>query len=599
MKYQFSMPFGAEVRQGSTEFRLWAPSAQTVELALNGNLLPMRSLEGGWFERQVDVGAGTKYQYRVNGRLDVPDPASRYNPADVHGQSVVVDPNDFEWQQIEWRGRPWTEAIIYELHVGTFSPEGTFAGVEKRLDYLCQLGVTALELMPLADFSGSRNWGYDGVLLFAPDSAYGSPQDLKRLVDAAHGRGMMVFLDVVYNHFGPDGNFLHEYAEPFFNEDVHTPWGAAINFDGPSSDIVCDFYISNALYWLEEYRFDGLRLDAVHAIIDSSSPNFVARLSKAVHCGPGLSREIHLILENDKNESFQLLRGRSGRPVAATAQWADDLHHAFHVLLTDEDEGYYRDYVDNPLEMVGKCLAEGFGYQGQYSAYQEKKRGKDSTMLPADAFVTCLQNHDQIGNRAHGERLSHLSGLEALRAVTSILLLAPQIPMLFMGEEFAASSPFLFFCDFGGKLGEAIRIGRRREFQHFRAFENGGTAEIPDPTAVSTFQRSKLDWQEQMLPKHAEWLAFYKNLLGLRRDFIIPRLPKIRPGGRYEIVGQTVVRVIWHFEDGCGLQLTANLSAAASEAPGFGGVRLYSSHKVASGQPLPAWSVFWTASGAE
>ncbi|MDB5581194.1 MAG: Malto-oligosyltrehalose trehalohydrolase [Bradyrhizobium sp.] len=597
MQYEYKMPFGAEVSaDGTTRFRIWAPSAENVEILVNGGICPMVQLADGWFEKRIAAGAGTRYRYRINGAATVPDPASRCNPDDVHGNSLVVDPTAFEWKEADWRGRPWTDAVIYELHVGAFSPEGTFAGVEKRLDYLVELGITAVELMPIADFAGRRNWGYDGVLPFSPDASYGAPNDLKRLIDAAHARGLMVFLDVVYNHFGPDGNFLHTYAEPFFNENIHTPWGAALNFDGPGSAVVSDFFISNALYWLEEYRFDGLRLDAVHAIMDTSSPHFVSRLSKAVRCGPGLSREIHLILENDKNEASRLTRSPNGRPLEATAQWADDLHHAYHVLLTGEKEGYYGDYADEVVGRIGRTLAEGFGYQGEFSPHQGQTRGESSTNLPAYAFVSCLQNHDQVGNRAFGERLSSLAHPEELRAITAVFLLSPQIPMLFMGEEFAASSPFLYFCDFGGALGDAVREGRRKEFRHFKAFKSGqGAGEIPDPTAEETFSRSRLVLNERETAEHRDWLMFYQKLLQLRREHIIPVLDGIRPSGTYELHGESAVQVVWRFQDSSKLSVVANLSAkpVLDGTSKCSGTPFFSTHVLPSGRFLPPWSVTW------
>jgi malto-oligosyltrehalose trehalohydrolase len=321
---------------------LWAPTAQTVELVLDGDgaPLPMPAIGEGWREIVVEAPAATRYRYRVDGALEVPDPASRFNPDDVHGPSEVVAPEAFEWPDERWRGRPWEEAAIYELHVGAFSPEGTFAGVEARLDYLAALGVTAVELMPVADFSGRRSWGYDGVLAFAPDAAYGRPEDLKRLVVAAHARGLMVLLDVVYNHFGPDGNYLHLYASHFFTDRHQTPWGVAINFDGKNSRTVREFFIHNALYWLEEFHLDGLRLDAAHAIADDSTPDILVELAERVRRGPGAEREVHLVLENDKNQSRYLARSEAGRPRWHTAQWNDDIHHAFHVLLTGAADGY-------------------------------------------------------------------------------------------------------------------------------------------------------------------------------------------------------------------------------------------------------------------
>ncbi len=568
MKRIHRMPFGAEPAEGSrTRFRLWAPTAQSVELLLGGDgaPLPMPAIGDGWREIVVEAPAGTRYRYRIDGALDVPDPASRSNPDDVHGPSEVVAPEMFEWPDDGWRGRPWEQAVVYELHVGTFSPEGTFAGAEARLDYLVELGVTAVELMPVADFPGKRNWGYDGVLPFAPDAAYGRPEDLKRLVAAAHARGLMVLLDVVYNHFGPDGNYLHVYAKRFFTERHHTPWGAAINFDDVDSRHVRDFFIHNALYWLEEFHLDGLRLDAVHAIVDDSTPDILMELAERVRSGPGAEREVHLVLENDKNQSRYLVRSESGRPRWHTAQWNDDIHHSFHVLLTGEADGYYSDYAERPAWYVGRCLAEGFAQQGEASAYRERAaRGEPSAQLPPAAFVSFIQTHDQVGNRAFGERLSLLAQEAPLRAATVAWLLAPSPPMLFMGEEFGAVTPFLFFCDFGPELAAAVTAGRRREFARFARFSDpAAQAAIPDPNAPDTFARSRLDWSCIDAAPHAGWLALYRDLLGMRREQIVPRLAGMGGhAGRFGVLGAGALGVTWRLGDGTRLSLYLNLSSS-------------------------------------
>jgi maltooligosyltrehalose trehalohydrolase len=376
----------------------------------------------------------------------------------VHGASEVIDPGAFAWEDGDWNGRPWAEAVLYELHVGTFSPEGTFAGAQRRLDYLAELGVTAIELMPVGDFPGRCNWGYDGVLPFAPDASYGRPEDLKRLIQAAHRRGLMVLLDVVYNHVGPEGNYLHVYArDAFFTERHHTPWGAAVNFDGPGSELVRRFFVDNALYWLEEYHLDGLRLDAVHAILDDSPLHVLEEIAQAVREGPGRERALHLVLENDANQSRFLTRTAAGSPRWYDAQGNDDIHHALHAILTGERHGYYGDNADVPHRHLGRCLAEGFAHQGEASAYRGgEARGERSAHLPPGAFVGFLQNHDQVGNRAFGERLPVLAPPDALTLATAILLLAPSPPLLFMGEEHAAAVPFLYFCDFGPDLAAAV-----------------------------------------------------------------------------------------------------------------------------------------------
>jgi malto-oligosyltrehalose trehalohydrolase len=560
------MPFGAEaLPDGQTRFRLWAPSAHSVELVIDGGNGPqgitMPAQSNGWREVVTAALPGTRYRYRIDGRLDVPDPASRYNPEDVHGVSVVVDPAAYDWPDEGWRGRPWSEAVIYELHVGTFSPEGTFAGVERKLDYLADLGVTAIELMPLAEFPGKRNWGYDGALLYAPDSSYGSPDDLKRLVAAAHARGLMMLLDVVYNHFGPEGNYLNAYAQQFFTERHKTAWGAAINYDGRDSQGVRDFFIHNALYWLEEYHFDGLRFDAVHAIVDDSEPHVLVELAQRVREGPGRDRHVHLVLENDDNQS-RYLTYDGDSPRAYSAQWNDDQHHAFHVLLTGEKEGYYDDYADEPAKRLGRTFAEGYAYQGDESQFRDGAvRGESSVALPPQAFVNFLQNHDQIGNRALGDRLVALAPRGRLRAATAAWLLAPAVPMLFMGEEFAAATPFLFFCDFGRELAELVAKGRRREFSGFAQFAGAPENVIPDPNDPDTFEQSKLDWESVERGDHASWLELYRTLLALRRDHIVPRLTGIGGrSGRYRAFGHAALAVTWKMGDGSTLELRLNLS---------------------------------------
>ena len=600
------MPFGCELLPaGGVRFRLWAPALSAVQLALNGpdvtSTRAMSAVGGGWFELDCpDARAGSRYRFLVDKGIRIPDPASRANPDDVHGASSVVDPSAFDWQDDDWHGRPWEEAVMYELHVGTFSPEGTFTGVERRLDYLYELGVTAIELMPVADFPGRRNWGYDGVLLFAPDSRYGTPEDFKRLVQSAHRRGLMVFLDVVYNHFGPDGNYLHLYAPQFFTDRHRTPWGAAINFDGPDSRTVREFYIHNALYWLEEYHLDGLRFDAVHAILDDSRPDILEQIADAVRAGPGARRHVHLVLENDENAARRL--GRSpGQFGHYDAQWNDDSHHALHVLLTGEIDGYYGDYADDPVERLGRTLAEGFAYQGERSRYRSgRPRGESSAQLRPTAFIAFLQNHDQVGNRAFGERIAKLAAPGPLRAATAILLLAPSPPLLFMGEEWAAREPFPFFCDFEGELAAKVADGRRGEFARFDRFRDPvARLLIPDPGAETTFDSARLDWRAQTLPEHSRWLALHRSLLRIRAREIAPRLAGMSGGARFTVVARVLLAVEWTLGDGCTLHLLANLGPDARErVPLPGGRVLYTSDPdldpALSGGALPRWTVAWT-----
>jgi maltooligosyltrehalose trehalohydrolase len=568
MKRRHSMPFGAELADGGTRFRLWAPAATQVdvELEFDGQHVSraLQAREDGWFELTVTgVGAGARYAYRIEEGQLVPDPASRYNPDDVHRPSAVVDPCAYEWGDAGWSGRRWEEAVIYELHVGTFSDAGTFAAASERLDDLRRLGITAVELMPVADFAGQRNWGYDGVLPFAPDSSYGAPDDLKRLIDDAHRLGMMVLLDVVYNHFGPEGNYLHLYAPQFFTDRHATPWGAAINFDGPGSRTVRDFYVHNALYWLDEFHFDGLRFDAVHAIIDDSQPHIVEEIALAVRASAA-GRHVHVVLENDRNEARYLKRDRHGRAVVADAQWNDDLHHVLHVLMTGETDGYYVDYADRSLQQLGRCLAEGFAFQGEPSAFRGgQRRGEPSTHLPLSAFVVYTQTHDQVGNRARGERLSMLVDADALRQAVAAVLLSPAVPMLFMGEEYAASTPFLYFCDFGPELAVAVTRGRREEFSRFKRFGDPvSRAVIPDPNDVETFRASRLIWSEAARPPHSEWHAFYTGLLRKRASHIVPLLDGSATGGTCEIAGR-VLRVAWAVAAGATLHLVANFGPPA------------------------------------
>jgi maltooligosyltrehalose trehalohydrolase len=604
MKRIHSMPFGAAVEaDGSTRFRLWAPKAARVDLCLESGsreTLPLTRQDAGWFELTTrSAPAGTLYRFQIDQGIKVPDPASRFQPMDVHEASEVVDPRAFDWNDDDWPGRRWEEAVIYELHVGAFSHQGSFHAVAEKLDYLRELGITAIELMPLADFPGRCDWGYDGVLPYAPDSSYGRPEDLKRLVQAAHQKGLMIFLDVVYNHFGPDGNYLSAYSPQFFTERHRTPWGAGINFDGPESRVVRDFFIHNALYWLEEYRFDGLRLDAVEAIQDDSKPHFLMELAETVRRSFAGKRQVHLVLENGDNSSHYLDRDGQGRVPFYDAQWNDDIHHALHVLTTGESDGYYSDYSPYPLRQLCRCLAEGFAYQGDYSQYHARPRGEPSHQLPPSAFISFLQNHDQIGNRAFGERISQIARPEAWRAAMEILLLAPSPPMLFMGEEFAATTPFLFFCDFKGDLAAAVTKGRRAEFARFSKFSSPAVREqIPNPNARETYLRSKLDWASASREPHCTWLEFYEQLLEIRRERILPQLLKpdeVRTDCQTDPDG--CVFVNWAFADGSVLKLRANLQGeTAAVAPDSGDLIYSRSPEILADfvrGSLPPWSVLW------
>jgi len=588
---------------GGVRFSLWAPDASAVRIRLHGpgggQELPLEPAGDGWFVRHVpEAGAGTRYAFHTGRGPWLPDPASRFQPEGVHGPSEVIDASSFAWPDADWRGRPWEETVLQEIHVGAFSSGGRYRDVESHLDALAGLGVTALELMPLAECPGARNWGYDGVLPWAPARRYGRPEELRALVAAAHARGLVVLLDVVYNHFGPDGNYLGLYASPFFTERHHTPWGAAIDFAGPASAWVREFFIGNAIHWVRDYGFDGLRLDAVHAIHDESRPDVLAEMARRVREAAG-GRHVHLVLENEHNESSRLLRDARGAPRSYTAQWNDDIHHAFHVLLTGESDGYYGAYADTPARHLGRCLAEGFSWQGEPFALRGgRPRGEPSAALPPTAFVSFLQNHDQIGNRALGERLTVLAPAEGLRAAKAVLLLAPQVPMLFMGEEWGAREPFLFFCDFEDALADAVRDGRRREFAAFPAFRDpAARARIPDPGAEATFRASVLDRTDEG-GAHQDERAFHAELLELRRREIVPRLHGLAEGGSsWRELGPCAVEVCWHLAGGARLHLRTHLGPQPAPGPAapLPGRLLYALPAGAASAggtgPLPAWSV--------
>jgi malto-oligosyltrehalose trehalohydrolase len=545
--------FGPRLTGRGVAFRLWAPNAKSVELALD-EARPMDAADG-WFTLEVpDAKAGTRYRFRIDGELTIADPASRFQPEDVNGPSEVVD-HAYDWRCREWKGRPWEEASFLELHVGTFTSEGTFLAMIEKLDHLVETGITAIELMPVADFPGRWNWGYDGVLWFAPDSAYGRPDDLKALVDAAHQRGLMVFLDVVYNHFGPEGNYLGRIAPQFFSE-AQTPWGGAIDY---SVKEVRAFAIENALMWLSDYRFDGLRLDAVHAIATPGTPHFLNELSAAAGALARASgRHIHLVLENDDNRASLLAPGEDPPQGRYRAQWNDDYHHAWHAWLTGEGFGYYGDYQDSARH-IARAMAEGLAYQGEPSPHRGgAKRGEPSRELSPLAFVDFLQNHDQIGNRALGERLTSLTPPAMVEAALTILLLSPSPPLLFMGEEWGSQKPFPFFCAFTGDLANAVRAGRKREFAEAYA---DNKIEVPDPLAETTMQSAKLDWETAQSGAGAERLTLAKALLRVRREHIVPLLRELMPGAATVSFDGTLLQAEWRTPK-TALRLAATFSKA-------------------------------------
>ena len=545
--FHHQLPFGAEIQpDGDTLFRIWAPSTPDLQLRIEDQLMPMRSEPGGWHSARTPAPAGTSYCYVMPDGLSVPDPASRLQKADVHDPSVVVDPGAYVWRHPDWKGRPWHETVIYECHAGLM---GGFKGLEAELPRLASLGFTAIELMPVSDVPGQRNWGYDGVLPYAPDTALGTPDELKSLIDAAHGLNLVMLLDVVYNHFGPDGAYIHALAKPFFREDLKSPWGAAIDFRRPE---VREFFEQNALYWLNEYRFDGLRYDAVSQIKEEL---FLVEMASKIRRNTD-DRHIHLTLEHEDNRAA-LIRAVDGDSLY-DAQWTDDFHHAMHVLLTKETEGYYEDFVD-ATNLLVRCMAEGFAYQGQLSKHSGKPRGEPSGYLPTTGFIIFLQNHDQIGNRALGDRLTSSVAPETLRAATAFMLLTPFIPMLFMGEETASQTPFQFFTDHHDELAELVRTGRRSEFGAFAAFKDESRrAQIPDPNAPETYENSRPRPGD---PDHPAWLT---SILALRREKITPYIPGCRSIGAHAFA-PGAIRATWKREDMKVLTVLLNLGEAHVE----------------------------------
>ncbi len=518
---------------GGVCFRVWAPRCRRVAVRVvapsKRGPVPMVAREEGWFEVTLeDLGPGARYFYVQDGARERPDPASRAQPEGVHGPSEVVDPGAYAWSDGGWRGLPLAEMVIYELHVGTFTPEGTFQAIIPRLPALRDLGITALELMPVASFPGERNWGYDGVHLYAPQHSYGGPEGLRRLVDAAHAHGLAVVLDVVYNHLGPEGNYLAEFG-PYFTDRYRTPWGQAINYDGEGREGVRRHVIENALYWVTEYHVDGLRLDAIHGIFDRGPVHILQELNDAVQSqAAALGRLVPVVAESDLNDR-RVIDPVSKGGYGLAGQWNDDFHHALHALLTGERHGYYAGF--DSVGQLAKAYAEGFVYDGQYSPFRRRRHGTPSQDLPAEQFVICAQNHDQVGNRALGERLAALVPFEALKLAAAAVLLAPNVPLLFMGEEYGEPAPFLYFTDHGDPaLQAAVSRGRREEFAAF-----GWSGEIPDPQDPETYLRSKLRWDLRAQAPHRHLLEYYRTLLALRR-----RHPVLGVGGKTRLTAQVI-----------------------------------------------------------
>jgi maltooligosyltrehalose trehalohydrolase len=559
--------FGPDYQEAATTFRLWAPNARDVALLMpEADKVAMTRDADGFYAADSEVVPGQRYRFEVDG-LVVPDPASRGQEGDVDGWSILAAPARPNRARAM---RPWHEAVIAEVHVGTATPEGTFAALIDRLPYFVEAGYTAIELMPVADFPGRWNWGYDGVLIFAPDEVYGSMEDLRRLVDAAHEAGLGIMLDVVYNHFGPSGNYLHHYAADFFTDKVQTPWGAAIDLANP---IVRGFFVENAVMWLRDYDFDGLRFDAVHAFPEDGGDTLLGEIVEACRF---VKADAWLVLENDDNAASWLVR--DGKvPRAYTAQWNDDIHHALHVAATAQRSGYYEDYAD-AIGALQRCLSEGFAYQGEPSGHRDgAKRGEPSAELPPEAFVAFSQNHDQIGNRPFGDRLAASLDGDRLAALEAVVMLSPQIPMFFMGEEAGVTAPFPFFCDFSGDLGEAVRQGRAREFAGFFEDHAGSVDDLPDPLAESTFRSAKLPWDE--MTGADERLGRFRELAALRRHLVWPLMQSGHRATSAEREGSALC-VTWEFHAG-RLALALNLSGERAEIAAPGEAPAYTTGEVA------------------
>ena len=579
----FAKSWGADyVAENVARFRLWATGQQRVTLRLNGNDLEMTPSGDGWFEREVSgVAPGTEYNFVLADGMVVPDPASRAQKGDVNGPSLVIDPEQYRWQNTQWRGRPWEEAVVYEMHIGTFTPQGTFRAAIEKLPDLAELGITMLEVLPVSQFGGNRGWGYDGVLLYAPHSAYGTPDDFKAFIDAAHGHGLSVVLDIVLNHFGPEGNYLPLLAPDFFHKERHTPWGAGIAYDVDAARR----YIAEApLYWLQEYRLDGLRFDAIDQIEDSSEKHVLIEIAERIRADI-TDRPIHLTTEDCRNVTFLHPRNEDGSVPLFTGEWNDDFHNAIHVLATGETHAYYQDFADEPEKRVARVLAEGFAYQGEISPQSGDARGVDSKNQPPVAFVDFIQNHDQVGNRAQGERLITLAGAARTRVLLATLLLSPHIPLLFMGEEYGETNPFLFFTDFHGDLAKAVREGRAKEFDGHAGHEGES---VPDPNEESTFTRSKLDWHKPDEEEGEAWLALTRKLLALRQRYLVPLLATA--GGQSGHVLATApdfLAVSWRFPKGT-LSLALNIGEQPQTLPEMPGETLFAWPQAAEKLPQNA-----------
>ena len=566
----FQKQWGAEFISGDVvRFRVWAEGQQQLTLRLAERDLPMTAVGNGWFQIDVPgVTHGTEYQFVLQDGMAVPDPASRAQKGDVNGPSVVIDPGRYQPINPDWAGRPWEETVIYELHIGTFTQQGTFRAAIDKLPYLAELGITQLEVMPVSQFGGSRGWGYDGVLLYAPHSAYGTPEDFHAFIDAAHGLGLSVVLDIVLNHFGPEGNYLPLLSPAFFDAQRMTPWGNGIAYE---REPVRHYILDAPLFWLTEYRLDGLRFDAIDQIKDTASKHILQQIAETIREALP-DRHIHLTTEDSRNVIFLHPRDEKGATPLFTAEWNDDFHNAAHVFATGETHAYYQDFAFEPEKKFARALAEGFVYQGEVSLQTGHSRGVECHTQPPTFFVDFIQNHDQTGNRAQGERLITLAGADKTRVLLAALLLSPHIPLLFMGEEYGETNPFLFFTDFHGDLAKAVREGRAKEFTG----HSGHDGDVPDPNDEQTFARSKLDWHNVTTAQGKSWLRFTRSLLVLRHRYLVPLL---RPGGTVE--GKIVktapgmVAVSWSFPTGT-LSLALNIGNKPVDVPALAGETLFS-----------------------
>lgn len=576
----FPKSWGAEyVAANVVRFRLWAPGQEKITLRIAGEEKEMNRSGNGWFELQVTgVSPGAEYNFVLVDGTVVPDPASRAQKADVNGPSLVVDPTRYRWQNDEWRGRPWIDTVVYEMHIGTFTPEGTFRAAIDKLPYLAELGITMIEVLPVSQFGGNRGWGYDGVLLYAPHSAYGAPEDFKAFIDAAHGYGLSVVLDIVLNHFGPEGNYLPLLAPDFFHQERSTPWGAGIAYDVEAAR---RYIVEAPLYWLHEYHLDGLRFDAIDQIEDSSDKHVLIEIAERIRADI-TDRPIHLTTEDSRNVIFLHPRGEAGSTPLFTGEWNDDFHNSIHVFATGETHAYYQDFAREPEKLVARVLAEGFAYQGEISPQTGKKRGVKSTSQPPVAFVDFIQNHDQVGNRARGERLIELAGAERTKVLLAVLLFSPHIPLLFMGEEYGETRPFLFFTDFHGELAKMVREGRAKEFEGHAGHEDES---VPDPNAESSFEISRLDWKKAAGKEGKAWLAFTRELLTLRQKYIVPLLATAGgDAGRVVETAEGFFAVSWSFPQGV-LSIALNIGEKDRPLPDLPGETIFAWPQAANELP--------------